>query len=143
MFFKKDPTETEKNFLVKTCALLIYAAKIDENYTKKEEEIICSKCDFLNNNDGKKLINNMVKVANLSRNGFANGDISTVMSPRTVITWAQVITVRGLITVDMSPFAKPFLDKLATFTILLISFFPSLLFKKSHFEQIISSSFLV
>ena len=40
MFFKKDTTETEKNFLVKTCALLIHAAKIDENYTEKEEEII-------------------------------------------------------------------------------------------------------
>ena len=40
MFFKKDKTETEKNFLVKTCALLIHAAKIDENYTEKEEEII-------------------------------------------------------------------------------------------------------
>ena len=40
MFFKKDFTETDKNFLVKTCALLIYAAKIDENYTEKEEEII-------------------------------------------------------------------------------------------------------
>ena len=40
MFFKKDSNETEKNFLVKTCALLIHAAKIDENYTKKEEEII-------------------------------------------------------------------------------------------------------
>ena len=40
MFFKKDTTETDKNFLVKTCALLIYAAKIDENYTEKEEEII-------------------------------------------------------------------------------------------------------
>ena len=40
MFFKKDSTETEKNFLVKTCALLIHAAKIDENYTKKEEEIV-------------------------------------------------------------------------------------------------------
>ena len=40
MFFKKDTTETEKNFLVKTCALLIHAAKIDENYTQKEEEII-------------------------------------------------------------------------------------------------------
>ena len=40
MFFKKASTETEKNFLVKTCALLIHAAKIDENYTKKEEEII-------------------------------------------------------------------------------------------------------
>ena len=40
MFFKKDSTKIEKNFLVKTCSLLIHAAKIDENYTKKEEEII-------------------------------------------------------------------------------------------------------
>jgi len=40
MFFRKESTETEKNFLVRTCALLIYAAKIDENYTEKEEEII-------------------------------------------------------------------------------------------------------
>ena len=40
MFFKKDSTDTTENFLVKTCALLIYAAKIDENYTEKEEEII-------------------------------------------------------------------------------------------------------
>ena len=40
MFFKKDSNETEKNFLVKTCALLTHAAKIDENYTEKEEEII-------------------------------------------------------------------------------------------------------
>jgi len=40
MFFKKDSTETEKSFLVKTCALLIHAAKIDENYTENEEEII-------------------------------------------------------------------------------------------------------
>ena len=40
MFFKKDSTETKKNFLVKICALLIHAAKIDENYTEKEEEII-------------------------------------------------------------------------------------------------------
>ena len=40
MFFKKDSTETKKKFLVLTCALLIHAAKIDENYTKNEEEII-------------------------------------------------------------------------------------------------------
>ena len=40
MFFKKDSTETKKNFLVKTCSLLIHAAKIDENYTQNEEEII-------------------------------------------------------------------------------------------------------
>ena len=40
MFFKKGSTETDKSFLVKTCALLIHAAKIDESYTVKEEEII-------------------------------------------------------------------------------------------------------
>ena len=40
MFFKKNSTETDKNFLVKTCALLIHAAKIDENYTENEEDII-------------------------------------------------------------------------------------------------------
>ena len=40
MFFKKDTTETDKNFLVKTCALLIHAAKIDENYTENEEDIV-------------------------------------------------------------------------------------------------------
>ena len=40
MFFKKDQSDNKNNFLVKTCALLIHAAKIDENYTKNEEEII-------------------------------------------------------------------------------------------------------
>ena len=40
MFFKKNSTENKKNFLVKTCALLIHAAKIDENYTESEVEII-------------------------------------------------------------------------------------------------------
>jgi cobaltochelatase CobS len=36
-----------------------------------------------------KTITDMVRVANLTRQGFMNGDISTVMSPRTVISWAQ------------------------------------------------------
>jgi uncharacterized tellurite resistance protein B-like protein len=40
MFFKKKSDETENNFLIKACALLIHAAKIDENYTENEEEII-------------------------------------------------------------------------------------------------------
>jgi cobaltochelatase CobS len=39
--------------------------------------------------DGKAVVDNMVRVADLTRKGFVNGDISTVMSPRTVITWAQ------------------------------------------------------
>ena len=39
MFFKKEDINNN-NFLTKVCALLIHAAKIDENYTDKEEEII-------------------------------------------------------------------------------------------------------
>ena len=39
MFFKKEETKNN-NFLTKVCALLIHAAKIDENFTDKEEEII-------------------------------------------------------------------------------------------------------
>ena len=35
------------------------------------------------------MIRNMIKLANLTRTGFANGDISTLMSPRTVISWGQ------------------------------------------------------
>ncbi|WP_440655209.1 TerB family tellurite resistance protein [Candidatus Pelagibacter sp. HIMB1506] len=40
MFFKKTDKKEENKFIVKVCALLINAAKIDENYTDKEEEII-------------------------------------------------------------------------------------------------------
>ena len=40
MLFKNKSSETKNKFLIKTCALLIHAAKIDENYTKKEEDII-------------------------------------------------------------------------------------------------------
>tara|TARA_Y100000389_G_C17128809_1_gene349160 strand:- start:42 stop:455 length:414 start_codon:yes stop_codon:yes gene_type:complete len=40
MFFKKENNKTEADFLKKICALLIHTAKIDENYTKNEEEII-------------------------------------------------------------------------------------------------------
>ena len=61
MFFKKDSTETEKNFLVKTCALLIHAAKIDENYTKNEEEII--KRTLLELGAKKETINQIIKDA--------------------------------------------------------------------------------
>ena len=40
MFFKKTDKKEENNFIAKVCALLIHAAKIDENYTDKEEQII-------------------------------------------------------------------------------------------------------
>ena len=40
MFFKKDKGNNKNDFLVNACALLIHAAKIDENYTENEEDII-------------------------------------------------------------------------------------------------------
>ena len=40
MFFKKDNNKNEADFLIKICALLVHAAKIDEDYTENEEEII-------------------------------------------------------------------------------------------------------
>ena len=39
--------------------------------------------------EGKETIKSMVAIAELTRNGFVSGDLSTVMSPRTVITWAE------------------------------------------------------
>ncbi len=54
-----------------------------------EEEIIAAKMPTWNNAKGKKTISAMVRVADMSRNAFMNGDISTVMSPRTVLTWAE------------------------------------------------------
>ena len=61
------------------------------NYLINEEEeiIIIKKIKELDNKEGKEIIKNMVNTADLSRSGFMNGDISTVMSPRTVITWAE------------------------------------------------------
>ena len=61
------------------------------NYLKfdKELEIIIAKNKSYNTKEGKEIISNMIKVADLSRKGFVNGDISTVMSPRTVMHWAE------------------------------------------------------
>jgi cobaltochelatase CobS len=51
--------------------------------------VVLSKNKSYSNDKGKKIIGNMVRVADLTRNAFMQGDLSTVMSPRTVITWAQ------------------------------------------------------
>jgi len=61
------------------------------NYLKfdKELEIILAKSKSFNNKSGKEIVSNMIKVADLTRKGFVNGDISTVMSPRTVLFWAE------------------------------------------------------
>jgi cobaltochelatase CobS len=54
-----------------------------------EVEIVLAKAQSYRTAEGRDAINKMVRVADLTRNAFMNGDISTVMSPRTVITWAE------------------------------------------------------
>lgn len=56
---------------------------------KQEEQIILAKLPALNTKQGTKMIASMVAMANMTRTGFMAGDISTVMSPRTVLHWAK------------------------------------------------------
>ena len=56
---------------------------------EKELEIVLTKNKNYSSKEGKEKISNMIKVADLTRKGFINGDISTVMSPRTVLHWAE------------------------------------------------------
>ncbi|MDP3405387.1 MAG: cobaltochelatase subunit CobS [Brevundimonas sp.] len=60
-----------------------------------EAEIVAAKAPEWATADGRRAIAAMVRVADMTRNAFMNGDISTVMSPRTVITWAQNATIFG------------------------------------------------
>jgi cobaltochelatase CobS len=60
-----------------------------------EAEIVLAKTPSYDNEAGKRTIAAMVRVADMTRNAFMNGDISTVMSPRTVITWAQNAEIFG------------------------------------------------
>jgi len=55
----------------------------------QESAIVLAKSKSYDTDQGRKTISNMVRVADLTRNAFVNGDLSTVMSPRTVMTWAQ------------------------------------------------------
>lgn len=61
------------------------------NYLSHDAEaaIVLSKAPHYNTERGRKTISQMVTVADLTRTAFMNGDLSTVMSPRTVIAWAQ------------------------------------------------------
>jgi cobaltochelatase CobS len=61
------------------------------NYLPHEVEvaIVSGKVTGFGDADGQRTLKSMVRVADMTRNAFMNGDISTVMSPRTVITWAQ------------------------------------------------------
>ncbi|MGE0512417.1 MAG: cobaltochelatase subunit CobS [Hyphomicrobiaceae bacterium] len=68
------------------------------NYLPHDEEvgIILSKAkNFAKSDAKKKVVNNMVRVADLTRSAFINGDLSTVMSPRTVLTWAENSEIFG------------------------------------------------
>ena len=56
---------------------------------EQEKQIMLSKVPSFNTQEKQEIIELMIKVADLSRKGLSNGDISTVMSPRTVLTWAQ------------------------------------------------------
>ncbi len=55
----------------------------------KEVDIVLAKAKHYQNADGRDTVNRMVRLADLTRSAFINGDLSTVMSPRTVITWAE------------------------------------------------------
>jgi cobaltochelatase CobS len=67
------------------------------NYLPHDEEvnIVLAKVPFYDTEDGRKTISAMVELADLTRSGFIAGDISTVMSPRTVITWAENARIFG------------------------------------------------
>ena len=54
-----------------------------------ETAIVLGKNPNYNTESGRKIIKQMVTVADLTRTAFMNGDLSTVMSPRTVIAWAE------------------------------------------------------
>ena len=61
------------------------------NYLPHDDEmnIMLAKFQDLKNDAGKENINQMVRMADLTREGFINGDLSTLMSPRTVISWIE------------------------------------------------------
>jgi cobaltochelatase CobS len=62
----------------------------------KEVDIVAAKVkDFQKSTEGHDTIGKMVRVADLTRNAFMGGDLSTVMSPRTVITWAENAEIFG------------------------------------------------
>jgi cobaltochelatase CobS len=80
------------------------------NYLPHDDEvaIVLAKAKSWNTEAGRKVIGNMVRVAELTRNAFMNGDLSTVMSPRTVITWAENAEIFGDVGLA---FALSFLNK--------------------------------
>ena len=67
------------------------------NYLPHDDEvaIVLAKAKHYQGDEGRDIVSRMVRVADLTRNAFINGDLSTVMSPRTVITWAENAEIFG------------------------------------------------
>ncbi|MCY0148718.1 cobaltochelatase subunit CobS [Hoeflea sp. G2-23] len=67
------------------------------NYLPHDQEvaIVASKVKKFAEGEGRDTISRMVRVADMTRSSFINGDLSTVMSPRTVITWAENAEIFG------------------------------------------------
>jgi cobaltochelatase CobS len=61
----------------------------------KEVDIVLAKAPKYRTTEGRDTVSKMVRVADLTRSAFVNGDLSTVMSPRTVITWAENAEIFG------------------------------------------------
>jgi len=80
------------------------------NYLDPDQEfkVVMSKLNNLKGAKNQDIVKNMIKLANLTRAGFANGDISTLMSPRTVISWGQNFRIFKDI---VSSFKLTFLNK--------------------------------
>ena len=80
------------------------------NYLPHEDEvsIVLAKQKPYNTEEGRKQIDQMVRMADMTRKGFMAGDLSTVMSPRTVLTWAENALIFGDVTLA---FRLSFLNK--------------------------------
>ena len=67
------------------------------NYLPHDNEvaIVLAKAKHFRTDKGRDIVNKMVRVADMTRSAFINGDLSTVMSPRTVITWAENAEIFG------------------------------------------------
>ena len=80
------------------------------NYLDPDQEfkVVMSKLSNLKGVKNQDTVKNMIKLANLTRAGFSNGDISTLMSPRTVISWGQNFKIFKDI---VSSFKLTFLNK--------------------------------
>ncbi|KQT53991.1 MULTISPECIES: cobaltochelatase subunit CobS [unclassified Aureimonas] len=67
------------------------------NYLPHDNEvgIVAAKAKHFDTKEGRQTVSKMVRVADMTRSAFVNGDLSTVMSPRTVITWAENAEIFG------------------------------------------------